>query len=156
MFPIFLSHGWFMSNDNNPLLRRLPPAKPRGPAPQRTATRSARRPGCPAGCGASPANVAARSGCLATYWACLIYIVHVFLYNIYYIYIWTMCIYIYMCMYIHIYTYVYICIHMYIYIYIYMYKCIYIYIHIMVRMYVCIYIHIEVYGRCVCIWYIYI
>ena len=149
MFPIFLSHGWFMSNDNNPLLRRPPPAKPRGPAPQRTATRSARRPGCPAGCGASPANVAARSGCLATYWACLIYIVHVFLYNIYilYIYMWTMCIYI--CMYIHIYTYVYICIHM----CIYMYKCIY--IHIMVRMYVYIYIHIEVYGRCVCIWYIY-
>ena len=154
MFPIFLSHGWFMSNDNNPLLRRPPPAKPRGPAPQRTATRSARRPGCPAGCGASPANVAARSGCLATYWACLIYIVHVFLYNIYIIYICEQCVYIY----VYVYTYIHICIHMYtyVYIYIYMYKCIYIYTHYGTYVCVYIYIHIEVYGRCVCIWYIYI
>ena len=147
MFPIFLSHGWFMSNDNNPLLRRLPPAKPRGPAPQRTATRSARRPGCPAGCGASPANVAARSGCLATYWACLIYIVHVFLYNIYIIYIYVNNVYIHI--YVYVYTYIHICIHMYTYVYIYMYKCIYIYTLWYVCM--CIYIHIEVYGRCVCI-----
>ena len=106
---LFLGYGWFMWNVNNPLLRRPPPAKPRGPAPQRTATRSARRPGCPAGCGASPANVAARSGCLATYWACLIYIVHVLLCNnfwILYIYICEQCV------------------------YIYIYTCIYIYIHI--------------------------